>query len=551
MGTGGWRRAFCTSVRRDTDAAAAGTRVEAGERHQRSPRSCATKLSFFSGGSNPSTPRLALAEAAPGLRCRTKSKTTDNKTLQCDAATSSVPTATTRRSRSPALFHRQAFSAPSSPRTASRFALFKHLSRSRCRICAKRLIPLRRMSRQGQRAARQIVERLVVVGGGAAARGATVGDALRKATKVLEDRRERNPVATIMLLSDSRQQQPEQEKKESNHRDYKSLRSPRGTGGGHIGLHLATTTAATRFAHLEIPIQDAGFGDGGAERSPQKQGQVPSEDAFIKCVGGLVSVVMQDVRLQLVFPSGEFSAVHQCGGGGDGCNVALRGGTSVIRLGDLYAEEERELLVELRLPVSPPGGQGGHHRLSVKCNYKDPTTQDLAFSAEQILLLPPVLQHHSEPGRSAPSSACTATSLRLRNIFVSTRAVAESRRLADFSDYATARHLLSSARALILQSASDGRPDHHLLQNLDAELAALQRRRYQAQHRLHHDQLQEEVLSPSGMRRRRREAPAEVRGEPLTPTSAWRAAEQLAKVAITRKTLNRVGDLHGFENARF
>ncbi|RWW30069.1 hypothetical protein GW17_00005354 [Ensete ventricosum] len=865
MGTGGWRRAFCTSVRRDTDAAAAGTRVEAGEKHQRSPRSCATKLSFFSGGSNPSTPRLALAEAAPGLRCRTKSKTTDNKTLQCDAATSSVPTATTRRSRSPALFHRQAFSAPSSPRTASRFALFKHLSRysyccrrhrrllfvlivvvvvelqSRCRICslslkasqetpvftaecshafhfpcitahvrshaslacpvcsaswryapflsalrrreddapaveqgvagetenrnpnrrttngggrntskggerqlgqnrvaaaaaavvaakvydddepllfvskynqgggvrfnpipeaanedkdeetygegededeetedvepedefygllatprsrsssrtdggvlrrptprsraggvlvsvmpqaallsegrrhrsyvvalkvkappigsfaplrasidlvtvldvsqgmtgeklrmlkramrlvvsslgpgdrlsivafsaaagAKRLLPLRRMSRQGQRAARQIVERLVVVGGGAAARGATVGDALRKATKVLEDRRESNRVATIMLLSDSRQQQPEQEKKESNHRDYKSLRSPRGTGGGHIGLHLPTTTAATRFAHLEIPIQDAGFGDGGAERSPQKQGQVPSEDAFIKCVGGLVSVVMQDVRLQLVFPSGEFSAVHPCGGGGDGCNVALRGGTSVIRLGDLYAEEERELLVELRLPVSPPGGQGGHHRLSVKCNYKDPTTQDLAFSAEQILLLPPVLQHHSEPGRSAPSSACTATSLRLRNIFVSTRAVAESRRLADFSDYATARHLLSSARALILQSASDGRPDHHLLQNLDAELAALQRRRYQAQHRLHHDQLQEEVLSPSGMRRRRREAPAEVRGEPLTPTSAWRAAEQLAKVAITRKTLNRVGDLHGFENARF
>ncbi|CAL9052447.1 unnamed protein product [Musa banksii] len=837
MGTGGWRRAFCTSVRRDTDAAATGTRVEAGEKHQRSPRSCA-KLSFFSGGggSNPSTPRLALAEAAPGLRCRTKSKTPDNKTVQCDAATSSVPTATTPRSRSPALFHRQAFSAPSSPRTASRFALFKHLSRSRCRICslclkasqetpvftaecshafhfsciaahvrshaslacpvcsaswrhapflsalrrreddapepgaagetenwnpnrrttnggsrntskggerqlgenrlaaaaaaavvaakvydddepllivskpnqggvmrfnpipeaanedkddedgedeetedverddefygllatprarsasrtdggvrrrptsrsraggglvsvmpqaallsegrrhrsyvvvlkvkappigsfaplrapidlvtvlnvsqgmtgeklrmlkramrlvvfslgpgdrlsivafsaaagAKRLLPLRRMSRQGQRAARQVVERLVVVGGGAAARGASVSDALRKATKVLEDRRERNPVGTIMLLSDSRQQQPEQEKKGSNHHDYKPLRSPRGTGGGHIGLHpLATTTAATRFAHLEIPIQDAGFGDGGAERPPQKQGQVPSEDAFIKCVGGLVSVVMQDVRLQLVFPSGEFSAVHPCGGGGGGCDVALRGGNSVIRLGDLYAEEERELLVELRLPVAPLGGHGGHHRLSVKCNYKDPATQDLAFSAEQILLLPPLLQHHSELGRSASSSASPTTSLRLRNIFVSTRAVAESRRLADLSDYATARHLLSSARALILQSASDGRQDHHLVQNLDAELAALQRRRYQAQHRLHHDQLQEEVLSPSGMRRRRREAPAEVRGEPLTPTSAWRAAEQLAKVASTRKSLNRGGDLHGFENARF
>ena len=39
--------------------------------------------------------------------------------------------------------------------------------------------------------------------------------------------------------------------------------------------------------------------------------------------------------------------------------------------------------------------------------------------------------------------------------------------------------------------------------------------------------------------------------EPNTPTSAWRAAERLAKVAIMRKSLNRVSDLHGFENARF
>jgi hypothetical protein len=39
--------------------------------------------------------------------------------------------------------------------------------------------------------------------------------------------------------------------------------------------------------------------------------------------------------------------------------------------------------------------------------------------------------------------------------------------------------------------------------------------------------------------------------EPLTPTSAWRAAERLAKVAIMRKSMNRVSDLHGFENARF
>ncbi|XP_064971910.1 E3 ubiquitin-protein ligase WAV3-like [Musa acuminata AAA Group] len=416
---------------------------------------------------------------------------------------------------------------------------------------AKRLLPLRQMSKQGQRAARQIVERLVVVGGAAKAGGASVGDALRKATKVLEDRRERNPVATIMLLSDGRQPQQtsDPEKKDNNnnnncdHHDHKPLRSPRGTGGGDIRRHaLSTTTTAaatTRFAHLEIPVEDAGF-VGAAEPSPMKQ-----EDAFIKCVGGLVSVVMQDVRLQLEFPSGEISAVYPCGGGSGCGDVAIGGENSVLWLGDLYAEEEREVLVELRAPVAATGPQSGHHHLSVKCNYRDPATQELAFGAEQILILP-LLQYDREPGSSCRST----TALRLRNIFVATRAVAESRRLGDLSDFATAHHLLSSARALLLQSASDAH-GHHLVQNLDAELADLQRRRRcLTQHQLHHDEQQEEHLSPSG-RTSRREGPAEVRGEPLTPTSAWRAAEQLAKVAIMRKSLSRVSDLHGFENARF
>ncbi|RZB89407.1 E3 ubiquitin-protein ligase WAVH1 [Glycine soja] len=50
----------------------------------------------------------------------------------------------------------------------------------------KRLLPLRRMTSQGQRMARRIVDRLVI------GQGSSVGNALRKATRVLEDRRERN-----------------------------------------------------------------------------------------------------------------------------------------------------------------------------------------------------------------------------------------------------------------------------------------------------------------------------------------------------------------------
>ncbi|URE08130.1 zinc finger family protein [Musa troglodytarum] len=429
---------------------------------------------------------------------------------------------------------------------------------------AKRLLPLRRMSRQGQRAARQIVERLVVVGGGASSGEEIVADALRKATKVLEDRRERNPVATIMLLSDARQQQLQDQGKEADHNYHHTpLCSPRDAGDGDIRPHplpmMTSASPATSYAHLAIPLHAPGFGDGAAGPSPQKPKEESSEDSFMKCVGRLASMVMRDVRLQLFLPSGQISSVYPCGGGGGGgggCREVAPGeGSFVLHLGNLYAEEERELLVELRVPVSSSAAsspENSRHQLSVKCNYRDPAIQDVILDAEPILLLPPLLHSHPELSQAASSSSCSATSQWLRKLFVSTRALAESRRLADLSDYATAHHLLSSARSLLRRSACDAQ-DHGLIQNLEAELADLERRRLlRKQHQLpRHQEQQEESLSPSNRRRRRRESPAEVRGEQLTSASAWRAAEQLAKVAIMRKSLNRVGDLHGFENARF
>ncbi|XP_020085259.1 uncharacterized protein LOC109708079 isoform X1 [Ananas comosus] len=388
---------------------------------------------------------------------------------------------------------------------------------------AKRLLPLRRMSRQGQRS-----------------HGfSCVGDALRKATKVLEDRRQRNPVATIMLLSDTQQQQQQQQD------------APQPSKGHQPTPRFAQSSAAnTRFAHLEIPIP---IGDAPAPRSPLKpkvaEGQFPAgprlEDAFAKCVGGLVSVVMQDVHLQLTFPSGEISAVYSCGAGQRAAVLGGgRGAAAVVRLGDLYAEEERELLLELRAPLIHPSQHHGAHYLSLKCTYRDPASSESVCGAEQPLLLPPL---HTR-----------SSSTRLHNLFVASRALAESRRLAELSDSATALHLISSARSLLLQSSPPAPGDQDLLGALEAEAAELQCRRSQQQQQQQQQNFQQQSISPS-LRSRRREVaasatPASVGaggGEQLTPTSAWRAAEQLAKVAIMRKSLNRVSDLHGFENARF
>ncbi|RCV32439.1 hypothetical protein SETIT_7G003000v2 [Setaria italica] len=405
---------------------------------------------------------------------------------------------------------------------------------------AKRLLPLRRMTRQGQRSARQILDRLVVCAAAATTQGqeqgpgqqqsACVGDALRKATKVLEDRRDRNPVATVMLLSDTQQQQQQ--------RDQSTTRKQFG--------RPAMAAPATRFTHVEIPIGDAP----PLVRPEEEKEEPPVEHAFARCLGGLVSVVMQDVQLELVFLAGEITAVYSCGPGQQA--VALAGGGSggagvSVRLGEMYAEEERELLVELRAPLQQ---QSHHpHSLSVRCGYRDPASQEAVRGAEQPLLLPPLAQSER-------------SSRRLHDLFVVTRAVAESRRLAELQDLATAIHLLSSARALVLQSPPTQQREE-LVGSLDTELSDMQWRRSQQQQHRHQQEDDQQPLTPTSRRGRRPDGEAAATtpvgtprsggpgGEPLTPTSAWRAAEQLAKVAIMRKSMNRVSDLHGFENARF
>ncbi|KAA8546641.1 hypothetical protein F0562_003128 [Nyssa sinensis] len=355
---------------------------------------------------------------------------------------------------------------------------------------SKRMLPLRRMTANGRLSARRIVEALVI---GQAT--SSVNDALKKAAKVIEDRREKNPVASIMLLSDCHVDGPVSTTNSANHRPQSS----------------------TRFSHLDIPVHAFGFSQTG------KYGHATSDDAFAKCVGGLLSVVVQDLRIQLGFVSGsapaEITSVYLYTG-----RLAALGSGSV-RLGDLYGEEERELLVELKVPSSAVGAR---HVLSVRCCYKDPSTQELIYTKEQALLIP---RPHA-----ARSSAPTIE--RLRNLFVTTRAVAESRRLIERNDLTGAHHILSSARALLMQSASAD----EFIRGLEAELLDLNSRR----------QKQIQFIQRRGRNTTGREVSyVEEKGEALTPTSAWRAAERLAKVAIMRKSMNRVSDLHGFENARF
>ncbi|KAG6422037.1 hypothetical protein SASPL_118598 [Salvia splendens] len=348
----------------------------------------------------------------------------------------------------------------------------------------RRLLPLRRMTPQGQRSARRIIDRLCC------SDGSSIAEALREATRVLEERRERNPVASIILLSDGRDDGAAAAAAAANQES-----SQRSSAPSH----------STRFSHVEIPVHSAGFR------------REPAENAFSKCVSGLLSVVVQDVKIQLGLASGsdpaEIMAVYSCN---ERPSVL---GSGCVRLGDLYAEEEKELLLEIRVPTSRVG-YGSHHVLSVKCCYKDPATLEPIYGMDEALLVPRPQAVRSGSPRIE----------RLRNVFVTSRAVAESRRLMEHNELSSAMQLLSSARALLLQTKSEAAGEY--VRGLEAELAEVQWRRRSG----------EEIEIGLFV---------DENGEPLTPTSAWRAAAKLAKVAQVKKTFNRVSDLHGFENARF
>ncbi|KAK1435434.1 hypothetical protein QVD17_01197 [Tagetes erecta] len=356
----------------------------------------------------------------------------------------------------------------------------------------KRLLPLKRMNTKGQRSARRIIDQL------ACSRGTSAGEALRKATKVLEDRRERNPVASIILLSDGHEEHVTDNNSSSN------SNSNNNSSSNHLNQRQGSShMSSTRFAHVEIPVHTLEK-TGGYKHEP-------AENAFTKCVGGLLSVVAQDLKVQLDVARGsdpvEITAVYSC----NGKPMVLN--SSSVCFGDLYAEEEREILVELRVPRS---NTGVHHVLSARFCYNDPATQQVVYGGEKALLVP-----RAQNVRSSASLKIQ----RLRNLFIATRAVAESRLLVEHNKVTTAHHLLSSARGLLMQSASA----EEFVKGLESELVDVEWRVHCEQHGVMVDE----------------------NGEPLTPTSAWRAAEKLAKVSVMKKSLNRVSDLHGFENARF
>ncbi|KAG5376415.1 hypothetical protein IGI04_041011 [Brassica rapa subsp. trilocularis] len=314
---------------------------------------------------------------------------------------------------------------------------------------SRRSFPLRLMTETGKQEALQAVNSLVSNG------GTNIAEGLMKGAKVLIDRRFKNSVSSIVLLSDGQ--------------DTYTMTSPTGSNTKGTDYKTLLPKEVNR-----IPVHAFGFGadhdaslmHSVAENSGGTFSFIESEtviqDAFAQCIGGLLSVMVQELRVKIecVHPMLKIGSVKAG-------SYRFDSRTGSIEVGDLYAEEERNFLVNLDVPVVD-GVLDTMSLLKVGCVYREPVTKetvDLSNSGE-VKILRPVLE-----GRPVVSVEVDRQKIRLR----AAEAISEARVLAERGDLTGAVSVLETCREVLSETVS-GRAGDALCVSLCAELKETQER---------------------------------------------------------------------------
>ncbi|XP_019056484.1 PREDICTED: uncharacterized protein LOC104801519 [Tarenaya hassleriana] len=314
---------------------------------------------------------------------------------------------------------------------------------------ARRLFPLKLMSETGKQEAIQAVYSLVADGGTNIAEGLKIG------AKVITDRRWKNPVSGMMLLSDGQ--------------DNYTLAPGR--------VHMRTDYESLLPTSCRIPIHTFGFGSDHDAELLHTISEISSgtfsfietdiviQDAFAQCVGGLLSVVVQELSVEIgsIHPGLRISSVRA---GSYRTDMASDGRTGKIDVGDLYAEEERDFLVILDIPKNESESTS---LLKVRCDYKDPISKEIiGFEAGEVNI-----QRPREITREQRMVSIEVD--RQRNRFIVADTMSEARVLADQGHLDRAVSLLGDRQKQLSETVSAQAGDS-LCQALSAELLALQER---------------------------------------------------------------------------
>ncbi|XP_071710181.1 E3 ubiquitin-protein ligase WAV3-like [Rutidosis leptorrhynchoides] len=323
---------------------------------------------------------------------------------------------------------------------------------------ARRLFPLTRMSDAGKQHALQAVNALAANG------GTNIAEGLRKGGKVMEDRRGKNAVASIILLSDGQD-------------TY--------TVNGGVGSNVAGGQTQSNHKLLvppgvKIPVHAFGFGADHDAESMHTIAEVSGgtfsfietesviQDAFAQCIGGLLSVVVKG--LQVIIESVNVNVRLQSLKAGSYKNQLMPDRKSgCIDVGDLYADEERDFLVSVNIPKETELTFGYETSLlKVNCYYNDPLTKEtIKLVTENVTV--------KRPENVGKENVISIEVDRQRNRLQSAEAMVLARTIAEEGDLKRAISTLENFRKVLMGTVSAKSGDR-LCMALDAELKEMQER---------------------------------------------------------------------------
>ncbi|XP_027345458.1 E3 ubiquitin-protein ligase WAV3-like isoform X2 [Abrus precatorius] len=321
---------------------------------------------------------------------------------------------------------------------------------------ARRIFPLRQMTDTGRQQALQAVNSLVSNG------GTNIAEGLRKGTKVFADRRWKNPVSSIILLSDGQ--------------DTYTVNSRPNVGTDYQSL-VPNSIHRNNGMGLQIPVHSFGFGTDHDATSMHSISEISGgtfsfieaedviQDAFAQCIGGLLSVVVQELQVEVkcVHPHLQLSSVKA---GSYQTSLMANARMASIKVGDLYAEEERDFLVTVNVPVDESSDEMS--LLIVRGLYRDPMTKEMV-----------ALEGTSEVKIHRPDlSGELVVSIevdRQRNRLQAAEAMSEARVAAERGDLSAAVSILDSCQKALSETVSAQAGDR-LCVSLSAELKEMQER---------------------------------------------------------------------------
>ncbi|KAL9171245.1 hypothetical protein ABFS82_04G196200 [Erythranthe guttata] len=310
---------------------------------------------------------------------------------------------------------------------------------------ARRLFPLRKMTDSGRNEAIQAVNSLSSNG------GTNIAEGLKKGAKVLIECKWKNPIRSIILLSDG---QDTYANRSSS--DHQSL-LPESVSGLHIPVH------AFGFGvdHDAVLMHSISENSGGTFSFIEAENVI--QDAFAQCIGGILSVVVQELKVEIEcidsllklvsVKSGSYKTVVESD---------KRKGS--IEVGDLYAEEERDFLVTTDIPICEFTEE--MLLLKVRCVYKHPMNS-ATNNCESVVGI-------QRPLVTGPVVVSMEVD-RQRNRLRSAEAMEQAKTAAERGDLTFAVSVLENCRRNLSETVS-ARAGDRLCAALDAELREMQER---------------------------------------------------------------------------